>query len=144
MVIKKTGGFIEEEKVRFRAVRSGGPGGQNVNKRSTKVQAWIKVEELLLSNEEKARVREKLAHHVNKEDELEAESEEERSQKANREKVLERLEEMVAEAVKQNPKRIPTRVPRGAEERFREERKLESLKRQLRKEGKDTSFLEEE
>jgi len=144
MVIKKTGGCIEEEKVRFSTSRSGGPGGQNVNKRSTKVQAWIKVEDLLLSEEEKERVRKKCAHHVNKKDELEAESEEERSQEANKGRVFERLEEMVAEAVKQNPKRIPTRPPEGAEERFREERKLESLKRQLRKEGKDASFLEEE
>lgn len=128
--------FIEEEKVRFKASRSGGPGGQNVNKRSTKVQAWIKVGELLLSDGEKKLVREKLAHHVNKEDELEAESEEERSQEANREKALEHLEEMVAEAVKRNPRRIPTRPPEGAEERFREERKMESIKKQLRKEGK--------
>lgn len=136
--------LIEEEKVRFKASRSGGPGGQNVNKRSTKVQAWIKIGDLPLSDEEKERVRAKLAHRVNKEDELEAESEEERSQEANREKVLKRLEEMVSEAIKKAPRRIPTRAPEGVEERFREERKIHSLKKQLRKEGKDASFLEEE
>lgn len=136
--------YFRAENVRYKAARSGGPGGQNVNKRSTKVQAWVKIGELLLSGEEKKRVRKKLAHRVNKEDELEVESEEERSQEANRERAIERLEEMIEGAIKEHPRRIPTRPPEGAEKRFHEERKLESLKKQLRKEGKDVSFLEGE
>lgn len=135
--------FVNEEKARFIMSRSGGPGGQNVNKRSTKVQVRAKVDDLRLSDEEKARVREKLAHRVNREGELEAESEEERSQEENRDRALEHMERMIAEALAEPAPRIPTRPHESAEERFREERKLESLKKQLRKEGKDASFMDE-
>lgn len=135
--------YFNVEDVRSIMSRSGGPGGQNVNKRSTKVQVRLKVDSLLLADDEKARVREKLAHKFNREGELKAESEEERSQEANRNRALERLDAMIAEAIRRDPERIPTRPPGGAEERFREERKLESIKKQLRKEGKDASFLEE-
>ena len=82
------GMIVTLENVRWKAVRASGPGGQRVNRRSTKVQMWVKVEDLPLTDLEKRRIRQNLAHRINHNDELEVWSEEERSQELNRDSAL--------------------------------------------------------
>lgn len=125
--------FFEEKDLRIKTARSSGPGGQNVNKRSTKVQARIQVSKILVSDTQKALIRKKLGTRINKRDELEVESEESRSQDANRDLAVKILNKLIAEAIKVPKKRIPTKISQNAESKFREERKKESEKKQLRK-----------
>lgn len=125
--------LIRKENVQFKAVRGGGPGGQNVNRRSTKVELWVKVSSLPLSDLEKKRIREKLVHHINKEDELWVKDEEERSQEMNRDKALERLNQMIEDALYKPPERIPTEIPRNIENARIHDKKMTSEKKQARR-----------
>jgi ribosome-associated protein len=125
--------LFDDRDVRMKSARSGGPGGQNVNKRSTKVQVWLPVEKILVSPEDKERLRKKLASRITQADELEAESDEERSQEANRERALNHLREAIAQALIKPKRRIPTRISKSAEQRFQEAKKKDAEKKKLRK-----------
>lgn len=121
--------------VKFKAVRASGPGGQRVNRRSTKVQLWVKISGLPLGEAEKKRIRKKLTHHINRKDELEVWSEEERSQELNRDKALGRMNELLKDALKVPPPRIPTVPRRSVEDKRIGEKKLTSLKKRSRRLG---------
>ena len=136
--------IVPENLMRFKSARSGGPGGQNVNKRSTKVQAWVIVSRIPVSEMEQKLIREKLAHRINHKDELEVECDEERSHEANKEKAIERMNELILEAIKIPKKRIPTTSPKGIEEKFQDEKKQHSEKKRLRKILHHTIVEEEE
>ncbi len=128
--------YVNEKNTRFKAARSSGPGGQRVNKKETKVQVWVKIDDLPLQTQEKDLLREKLENRINKDDELEISSEEERFQEQNHKRALERMNEIIAEALIVSPPRIPTEPHENIEEKFREERRLQGLKKKYRKESK--------
>lgn len=109
---------IPPSELRVTFSRSSGAGGQNVNKTSTKATVhWSVGRSRVLSAEEKARVRAKLANRINLYDELVVSSEEERSQPQNRERAVARLESLVARALHVPKKRRPTRPTRASKER---------------------------
>lgn len=124
------------DEVKTKSVRASGPGGQRTNRRSTKVQIWIKISDLPLSEKEKQLIREKLAHRVNHEDELEVESEEERFQKRNKERAYEKLSELIEGAIHKDPPRIQTEPPRSAEEQRMRHKHLRYQKKRSRREAK--------
>jgi ribosome-associated protein len=109
--------FVEKGHIRFKASRSHGPGGQNVDHRATKVHAWVHIDDLPLDEKQKRIVREKLAKHINHDDELWAECQEERSQEENREHVVKHLNELLTHALDIHPPRIPTEPTRSSDER---------------------------
>lgn len=118
---------IPESEFIITFARSGGKGGQNVNKTSSKVIIhWPVGESAVLSDEEKGRVREKLANRINNEDELVIMSEEERSQPQNRELAIARLQELVAQALQVPKKRRLTRPTKGSKLRRIEGKKQRS------------------
>lgn len=118
---------IPESEFIITFARSGGKGGQNVNKTSTKVILhWPVGQSAVLSDEEKARVRGKLANKINNEDELVVMSEEERFQPQNREIAIARLQELVAGALRVPKKRFPTRPTKGSKLRRIEGKKQRS------------------
>ena len=83
-------GIIQE--LKFKAVRSSGAGGQNVNKVSTKVELSFDLEKSTnLSEIEKNRLLKKLAHKLTKEKELILQCEETRSQHKNKELVIKKI-----------------------------------------------------
>lgn len=125
--------LVSGKMVKFKAARSSGPGGQRANRRSTKVQLWVKIGDLPLTEIEKRRIRTKLGKHINHRDELEASSEEERSQELNRDKALEKMNELITEALKIRKPRIKTKPPRRVEEKRIKEKKLKSEKKERRK-----------
>ncbi len=110
--------------------RSGGPGGQNVNKVSSKVTARVALERLEgLSAPEKARVRTLLAPRLTGEGELLVAASGERDQLRNRKAALERLFTLIAgAAIMPKPRRAtaPTRVSR--ERRLAAKRRRAALK----------------
>ena len=104
--------------VQFDFSRSSGPGGQNVNKLNTKVTAKLDLKNVEgLSEAERRRIAEKLAHRMDSEGLLSIQVQDERSQWANRTRALERLFDLITSAAKRTPPRIPTKPGRAAKER---------------------------
>ncbi|MFA6437471.1 MAG: alternative ribosome rescue aminoacyl-tRNA hydrolase ArfB [Candidatus Paceibacterota bacterium] len=107
---------------------SSGPGGQNVNKRATRIELrWKVMQSAFFSDEEKARILEVLANRINKAGELIVTAQKERSQSRNREIAYERLNELIQEALVIQEERIPTKPTAGSQERRIEEKKAQSF-----------------
>ena len=98
--------------------RSGGPGGQNVNKVNTKVTLRIGLGDLIgLNDAESSRLRETLASRITGEGELVIAASEERSQLRNLERAYARLENLIVNAARLPRIRRPTKPSRAAKEK---------------------------
>ena len=126
------GVLVPAQMLRASASRSGGPGGQNVNKVETKVTIELDVASLPLPEDRKDVVRERLRTRISGEGVLRVTSQAERSQFANRERALDRMEELLREALAPRKKRRATRVPRSAKEKRRTEKKRHGETKRLR------------
>lgn len=125
---------IPENEFTITFARSSGAGGQNVNKTSTKVIIhWPVGKSSVLTEEEKGRVREKLANRLNNNDELVVMSEEERSQPQNRELAIARLQSLVAQALRIPKKRRLTRPTKASKLRRIESKKQRSQIKEKRR-----------
>ncbi len=113
--------------------RSGGPGGQNVNKVSTQVTLHVPLDRLGLAPEERERIGERLANRINADDELVVHCSQTRSQSANREIAMERALELISTAIRPRRRRRPTRPSRAAVERRLEEKRQQSEKKRRRR-----------
>jgi ribosome-associated protein len=108
---------IPMDEIRWRFSRSSGPGGQNVNKVSTRVSLIFDVpNSRTLSENQIDLLMKNLANHIGKDGTLQIHVDEERSQSRNREIALERFAEMIAQALIPPKKRTKTRVPKRAKE----------------------------
>ena len=107
--------------------RSGGPGGQNVNKVNTKVEARVRLDELEgLSQNELQRVKEVLSTRLVEESVLRIVSSEERTQMANRERALARLEALICSAARIPKRRLATKPSRSSIERRLKSKQIRS------------------
>ncbi len=134
--------FVTKESVRMKAVRSGGPGGHNAERRSHKVQMWALIAKLPLTEAQKKMVRKNLTHRINKKDELEVMCSEERSQEENRDTGIELMNTLITDAIKVKKPRIPTEPPRNVKDDGVRERKLRFTRKKERRVFKATTRSE--
>lgn len=110
--------------------RSGGPGGQNVNKVNTKVTLRVSVGSLAgLSEAEIIRLRELLGNRITLDDEIIVVSSEERSRRVNLERAYARLETLVADSARLPKRRRPAKPSRASREERLASKRLNSLKK---------------
>ena len=120
--------------------RSGGPGGQNVNKVNTKVTLRMRLGELSgLSEAEMERVKTLLSNRISGESEIVITSDEERSQRINLERAYSRMEALIVAAAKLPKHRRPTKPGKAAREKRLKTKKRQGQKKAERAEGKNVS-----
>lgn len=127
---------IDPETLSFSFSRSGGPGGQNVNKVSTRATLQFDLKQCQdLTDEEKTTVRNRLTNRISQDGILQIVSSRHRTQSANREAATARLFELLEDALRPRTPRRRTRVPSSARLRRLREKKQVGERKRFRSKG---------
>lgn len=130
--------FIPPDELDFQAARSGGPGGQNVNKVESKVILRYDVRRSrCLTEEQRLLLLEKLAGRLTREGQLVLHSSKHREQSRNAEAARERMLEILREALLPRPVRVETRPRRAAKERRLKAKRTRSAVKRARRRPAD-------
>jgi ribosome-associated protein len=126
------------KEVSYKTSRSGGKGGQNVNKVSTKVELLFPVDDsALFTDEEKVLIKERLQSRFNKDGYVQVICDEERSQLLNKEIALERLTMLFTRSLQKPKARKPTKISKAVREARLAGKKFTSQKKESRKKSFD-------
>jgi len=129
---------IPDSEVKFSAARSGGPGGQHVNKVNSRVILEFDViHTSVLSSYQKRKIVERLGHRMNQLGILRLQAQRHRTQSANRADLVEKFVGLLHDALLPVKSRVPTRIPRRVREKRLEEKKLRTRVKQVRKNPKN-------
>ena len=122
------------KEVTVKTSRSGGKGGQNVNKVSSKVELIFNLaNSAFFSDEEKALLQGRLATRLDLEGNLHIVSQEDRSQLLNKQRALIKLTNLLNKSLEVQKKRKPTKVPKSVIEKRLQNKSAKSEKKQNRK-----------
>ena len=131
-----------EDEFIFSASRSSGPGGQNVNKVNTRVELRFSVcSTLILNEDEKELVLQKLKKKINKEGELLLISQAGRTQNENKVIVIEKFYNLISKALTVPVKRKPTRPTLSSKEKRLDEKKIRGKVKKLRRPETDSDYF---
>jgi ribosome-associated protein len=116
--------------LQFQFSRSGGPGGQHVNRSATQVELTFDVANSPSLNEtQRARILSKLKTYIDTRGTLHLSSQTTRSQHRNRAEVIERFQRLLQQALYIPKRRVPTRPPpKAKEQRLAEKRRKGTIK----------------
>lgn len=133
-IVLRTGEEISIKAIDFATSRGGGPGGQNVNKVETRVEARLDLRERPeLSEKTLQTLQRRLRNKLDTRGTLRIVSSTERSQLGNRIAAIQRLEETLNEALKPRKRRVKTKPSRAAKERRLKRKKATAEKKERRR-----------
>lgn len=131
---------IPLRELEFRFSRSGGPGGQNVNKVNSKVTLFFNVSlSPSLNNSQKSLVLHRLASRISQQGVLQLSASEHRTQKANKDAVLLRFANLIKQALVVQKPRKKTKPSRGSKERRIASKKKRAVVKQHRQKVNSSS-----